>query len=118
LEENPDFKRWYDNLARGSEYTAKENARVLYRFLQNSDLTAAGLVESAKEDLRGVEDMLMDFVNDLHEEGYSPNYIHNYLKAVRSWLRFNGVRLVRRIKIGNLDRTPTIEDERIPSGMS
>jgi hypothetical protein len=37
------------------------------------------------------------------------------LKAVRSWLRYNDVRLTRKIKISNPNATPTIEDEKIPS---
>jgi len=57
----------------------------------------------------------MDFVTKLHREGYSPGYIENYLKAVRSWLEFNEVKLVRKIKIGNRNATPTIEDERVPT---
>lgn len=115
LEENPDFRRWYDNLARGSEYTAKDRARTLYRFLEKHDLTAVGLVELARKDRRGVEDLLMDFISKLHSEDYSPGYMANYLKAVKSWLQFNGIRLVRRIKIGNRSRTPTIEEERVPT---
>lgn len=115
LEESPDFGRWFDNLARGSEATAGESARVLYRFLRIHDLTPAGLAEMGMEDVRAVEDLLMDFVTRLHGEGKAPGYIENYVKAVRSWLMFNGVRLVRRIKIGNLGSTPTIEDERVPT---
>lgn len=95
--------------------TARENARVLYRFLKAYDMTAKGLVEMARRDRRRVEDILSDFITDLHEKGYSPGYMENYLKAVRSWLIYNDVRLVRRIKIGNRSRTPTIEDERVPT---
>jgi len=75
-------------------------------------MAVLGLVELAKKDRRRVEDMLMDFVGDLHREGKAPNYIDNYLKVVRSWLNFNEVRLVRRIKIGNRNLTPTIANER------
>jgi len=116
LEENPNFRRWYENLARGSEGTARERARVLYRFLRFHDLTPDGLVELAMGDRRGVEDTLSDFVAGLHREGKSPGYIENYLKAVRSWLEYNEIRLVRRIKIGNRSATPSIEDERVPTG--
>jgi len=115
LEENRVFRRWYDNLARGSEGTARERARVLYRFLGIHDLTASGLAEMATEDVRAVEDLLMDFVTRLHREGKAPGYIENYVKAVKSWLEFNGVKLVRRIKIGNRNHTPTLEDERVPT---
>jgi len=73
------------------------------------------LVEFAGGDMRGFEDMLMDFVARLYREGKAPNYIANYLKAVRSWLNFHGISLVRKIKIGNQSFTPTIADERVPT---
>lgn len=115
LEENEDFKRWYNNLARGSDVTAKETARVLYRFLKKHDMTPTSLVELAKKDRRRVEDLLSDFISELHGRGNSPAYMANYLSAVKSWLSYNEIRLVRRIKIGNRSRTPTIEDERVPT---
>ncbi|MCW3992553.1 MAG: site-specific integrase, partial [Candidatus Bathyarchaeota archaeon] len=115
LNEDPVFRRWYENLARGSEWTARTRARDLYRFLRKHDMTPGGLVELAERDRRGVENLLMDFIAELHEESYSPGYIENYLKTVRSWLEFNEIRLVRKIKIGKRGRTPTIEDERVPT---
>lgn len=47
--------------------------------------------------------MFMDLIAELHREEYSPGYIENCLKTVRSWLEFNNIRLVRKIKIGNRD---------------
>ncbi|MBL7080771.1 site-specific integrase [Candidatus Bathyarchaeota archaeon] len=116
LDEEPDFRRWYENLARGSELTAKESAKSLYRFLRmHEDLSPKGFVELALKDQKAVENILMDFVGKLHMEGKSSNYIANYLKAIRSWLNFNDITLVRKIKIGDRNRTPTIEDERVPT---
>jgi len=115
LDEDPDFRRWFDNLARGSEATAVERARVLYRFLTFHGLSPRALVDLAKKDRRKVEDVLSDFVAKILKEGKSPSYVENYLKAVRSWLEYNEIRLVRRIKIGNRNLTPTIEDERVPT---
>ena len=115
LEENNDFRRWYENLTRGSEHTARVRSRDLYRFLKIHDMTPRSIVELAETDKRRIEDMLMDFIHKLHQKGYSPGYMENYLKAVRSWLQFNGIRLVRKIKIGNSKATPTIEDERVPT---
>ena len=40
--------------------------------------------------------------------GRSPGYVVNYVKAVRSWLEYNEIRLYRRIKVGNRNLTPTI----------
>jgi len=57
----------------------------------------------------------MDFVSKLHRDGKSPGYIENYLKAVRSWLEFNGIKLMRKIKIGNRNETPSIAEERVPT---
>ena len=115
LEENDVFRRWYNNLAMGSKVTAKERARVLYRFVVKKGMTVDGLVEMGVRDVREVEDLLMDFVSELHGEGKSPGYIESYLKAVKSWLLFNSVQLVRKIKIGNRGATPTLDDERVPT---
>ena len=73
----------------GSRLTAKEGAKILYRFLKNHEdiATPMSLVEIARRDRREVEDILQDFVTRLHGEGKSGNYIANYLKVVRSWLR-------------------------------
>jgi len=71
-------------------------------------------VEKAKEDIHQFENMLFDFVSKLEREGKAPSYIDNYITCVKSWLRFNGIILVRKIKVGNTSRTPTIEDERVP----
>jgi hypothetical protein len=116
LDEDPTFKRWFDNLARGSARTARERARVLYRFLRIHDLTPSSLVEMGKEDVEKVEDLLMDFVSELYRNGKAPGYIDHYLTAVKSWLGFNRIELARRIKIGNRNHTPTIDDERVPTG--
>lgn len=115
LLEDDEFRRWHENLARGSHATAVERARVLYRFLNIHDMTARALVDLAQQDRRRVEDLLSDFVDKLLKEGKSPGYVENYLKAVKSWLEYNEIRLVRRIKIGNRGATPTIDDERVPT---
>ena len=75
LKEKPEFRQWYENLARGSEATAKERARILYRFLTHHNMTADGLAVLAKEDRRKVEDIPSDFMGKLNREGKSPRYI-------------------------------------------
>ncbi len=115
LLEEPGFRRWYDNLSRGSELTAKERSRVLNRFLEQHDMTPTNLVEMGKEDVEAVENLVLDFVSKLHREGKAPSYIGTYIVAIKSWLRFNRIILVRKIKVGNKNLTPTLEDERIPT---
>jgi len=45
---------------------------------------------------RKFEKRLMAFINKLRDEGYSPGYIENYLKAVRSWAEYHEVILLKK----------------------
>jgi hypothetical protein len=115
LAEYPDLGRFYNNLARRSENTAKERVRVLYRFLTKNNYTPTSLVETASKDKKQIENTLLDFTTQLSKEGKAPGYIENYIKAVRTWLSFNGIELKQRINIGNRNEQPTIENERVPT---
>jgi len=115
LEEHEDFRRWYDNLARGSINTANENARVLYRFLRKNNMTLTTKLAQVNNDRRAFENHLLDFVTQQEKQGKAPTYIENYLKVVNSWLKYNDHKPITKIKIGNRNRRPTIEDERIPN---
>jgi len=64
---------------------------------------------------RKFEKRLMAFINKLRDEGYSPGYIENYLKAVRSWAEYHEVILRKKYKVGNRNITPTLEDEVVPT---
>ncbi len=115
LLEDEDVRRWHENLARGSPVTADENIRVLYRYLRRFGMTPRELSDRAKVNRRAVEDQLQDFIGDLEREGKAPQYILNYVKAVKSWLGFNEITLVRRFKVTNAYTTPSLEDERVPT---
>ena len=78
-------------------------------------MTPQTIVDQAKKDPHKFEDFLFDFVTRLESENKSPTYIQIYLKVVKGWLQFNGITLHRRIKVGDTSRTPTIEDERVPT---
>jgi len=114
LEEHEDFRRWYDNLARGSINTANENARVLYRFLRKNNTTLDDMLDQVSTDRRVFENHLLDFVTQQEKQGKAPAYIKNYLKVVNSWLKYNDHKPITKIKLGNRNRRPTIENERIP----
>ena len=115
MEQNSTLRRWYENLARGSPITAQTNARTLIRFCRLVEMTPSEMVEAATNNRREFEDRLFDFVTELQKQGKAPTYIAGYLKCVKSWLRFNDIILVRKIKTGNTALTPTIEDERVPT---
>ncbi len=77
-------------------------------------MTPSSIVELGHTNQRKVEDILMDFVTELHRQDKAPGYIENYIKSVKSWLRFHDIILTRKITIGNRGSTPSIEDERVP----
>jgi len=112
---SPAVNRWLTNLTRGSPITAEVALRRLGRVCELLETSPLGLVENAGEDLKGLQDSLEDLVTRLEAEEKSPGYILGLLKATRSWLRYNDVKLTRRIKVSNPNRTPTLEDEKIPS---
>jgi len=108
---DPDLKRWYNNLARGSQLTADVRLRRLLYFCRLYHITPA---ELATKNLRAVTDLIEDHVTWMEERNYSPGYIENTVKSVKSWLRHFEVEIKRPIKIANVDTTPTLEKERVP----
>jgi len=114
-ESAPAVRRWLTNLARGSPITAEVALRRLGRVCELLETTPQKLLEEAERDVKGLQDSFEDLVTRLESEGKSPGYILGLLKAVKSWLRYNDVRLTRRIKVSNSTATPTIENEQVPS---
>jgi hypothetical protein len=111
LLEDPEVKRWYKNLARGSQITADVYLRRLGSFCFSRGLSAGELVARGE----GVVDLLLDAVTELEEQGYAGGYVASTVKAVRSWIRHNRVKLPVYIKIAGSDDTPTLEDEQTPT---
>jgi len=58
---------------------------------------------------------LLDYVTSEESRGISGSAIHAYVKSVRSWLAFNGVKVDRRIRVRGADQTPTLRDEEVPT---
>ncbi len=112
---DPDVKRWYDNIARGSIITADVRLRRLGVYCENTKTIPKKFAQIGIKNVRDVEDLLLDYVSYLEKKGYAPSYIEDILKALRSWLSFNYVKLVRKIKIKNADIPVTLENEEIPS---
>ena len=112
---DPDVKRWYQNIARGSTMTADVRLRRLGVYCERTDMTPKEFAQIGINNVKEAEDTLLDYVSFLEKSGYAPSYIEDILKALRSWLLFNYVKLVRKIKIKNADIPVTLENEEIPS---
>jgi hypothetical protein len=115
FEKNQDLQRWLRNVRRGSPVHAEIVRRQLGRLCELLSTTPEGMVKQAKNNKKGFQDSLEDLVAQLEAEGKSPGYIIGLLKAVRSWLRYNDVALMRGIKVSNRNATPTIENEQVPT---
>jgi len=111
---HPEIKRWYDNLARGSEITAEVRLRRLDKFCEVHETTPMQLADLGMRDLRAATNLLEDHITWMEDENYSPGYVEDFVKAIKSWLGHFDVQIRRRLKIRNTDYTPTLQDERVP----
>jgi hypothetical protein len=103
LLENPQVKRWYDNLMRKSELTANVYLRRLSLFCKKWCLTPADLLQ---KDPQEVHSLLVDTVTELEGKDYAGSYGKGFVKAVKSWLSFNNISLGER-KINFTDPNDT-----------
>ena len=111
---NPDVRRWYDNLARGSRLTADGRLRRLGRFCEMHQMAPVQLAGLAVRDLRAATDLLEDRITMMESEGYAPGYIQDQIKTIKSWLRHFEVEVRRKMRVTAPDRTPTLQNERVP----
>lgn len=113
---NPDVKRWYDNMVRGSPLTAEGHLRKLGRFCEIQNTAPINLAKLAIKDLRSTTDMLEDHITMMESQDYSSGYIEEHVNAVKSWLRHFDIIIKRRIRVPSLGFLPTLENERVPNG--
>jgi len=112
LLENPQLKRWYDNVSRASELTAEVDLRRLGLFCNKWCLTPTGLLEKTSQEIHS---LLVDTVTELEKKGYAGSYLQGIVKGVKSWLSFNNVGLgERKINFTDPDDTPTLREEKAP----
>jgi hypothetical protein len=111
---DPDIKRWYTNVARGSPITAEVHLRRLSLFCEQNKLTPQELANLGKTARKRLEDLIQDHVTRMESEDKSPGYIAGILKGVKSWLAHNEVEVKRKVRISNRGATPSIGDERVP----
>jgi len=112
LLEDVDVRRWYENVARGSQVTADVYLRRLGAFCQHFGKSPKDLLSMGEAELYN---LLLDYVSVMERKGHAGSYIKSALKAVKSWLAHNGIEIRRKIKIKGADDAPTLRDERVPT---
>lgn len=111
---NPDIKRWYEGLERGSELTAEKWLYKLGKFCDDHSMTPTHLIELAMKDTKGATDLIQDHIKMMEEAGNAGSHVDGTVKSVISWLGHFDLKPMRRFKIANRDTTPTLEEERVP----
>jgi len=77
-------------------------------------MTAMEFAELGTKDLSRATDLIEDYITRCEEKSYAPAYIDTLVKAAKSWLRQFDLQIKRKIKIKNLESTPTLEGEKVP----
>jgi integrase len=112
LLKDADFKRWVDNITRGS-------ATYGYEMLRRMGYVEKRFKKSPKDfskmSQKQATDFILDLVGKLEDEKKSGTYISNIVKAIRSWLDYNGIEVKQKIKISNRDDLTKFADERPPT---
>jgi len=102
---DPEVRRWYDNIARGSIITADVYLPRLGLFCEKNNTTAKILAEMDE----------IDNVTRLEGRGHAGSYIESIVKAVKSCLEHNSKQLKGKVRITDAGDTPTLRDERTPT---
>jgi hypothetical protein len=112
LLEDPEVKRWHQNVARGSRITADVYLRRLGSLCNARHISLDELLKIGERELTN---LLMDIVSEMEEQNYAGSYIESAVKSVKSWLRHNRIKLSVCIKIKGADDTPTLTNEQSPT---
>ncbi len=112
LFEDPDVRRWYDNLARGSRATADVYLRRVGAFCETAKTTPKKFALLGELE---IYNLMLDYVSAMEKEGYTGSYIDSTLKCLKSWLSHNGKEVKRKIKIKGARDAPSLRDERVPT---
>ena len=113
LSSDPNLKRWYNNTKHGSIITAEVGLQRIGRTCKLFNTTPAKL---AKMEVKEATDFLLDLVTQLHDEGKQPRYIENFVKVLKSWFKYSGIKIEQKIKIPENGKKPSrVEQEISPT---
>lgn len=111
LEDDPEVKRWFNNLARGSIITAHERLRRLGRLCEVFHATPKELIQRKRKAPEKFDNLMMDFADESLRNGAKPNAVRNNLITLRSWLSHFGLKIDKKIKLPIEDAV----EETVPS---
>ncbi len=104
-------REWYESMARGSPQRAYVDLSSLGWFCTQNGVSPKGLAALGPW---GCEDLFRRLVARMEAQGRAPCYIKSVLRAVSNWLRWNGVEVIREIKVSNPGERPARKRWAIP----
>lgn len=112
LLQDQDTKGWHDSLE--SETTRINYPKHLVEYLLYRNLSVKQLIKNFKNDQVREAKRLQEFVN-LQLKRLAPGSVANYVSALQNRLEYDGISLVKRIRIPNRHIHPTVTEQTIPT---
>ena len=106
LLQNPDVKRWHDNLAARSVITAGVYKRTMGLYCELEDTTPEKILAEAQS--KSFRDGFTDFIRKLESEKKAGSYIERFKKVVLSWTSYNGLVVQLKVNIRGVNDSPTL----------
>ncbi|MCS5534240.1 MAG: hypothetical protein NZ802_00150, partial [Candidatus Poseidoniales archaeon] len=107
LKRFPEVETWYKTSCQGSKETGRLQLCNLGNFCAWADLLPAQMVHMDEEELHPI---LRRFIDHEIERGMTGATVSKRISAIRSWLRGNGKKIIRPLKIPDAGASPTLDD--------
>ncbi len=113
LLEEPDVRRWYENLEAKSVITATVYLRTLGLYCKLAETSPKEILAGAQT--KKFRDGFTDFIRRMERAGKAGSYVERFKKVILSWTSYNNLEVKLKVNIKGSSDTPTVANERIPS---
>lgn len=113
--QDPDVKRWFENLKAKSILTATVYLRTLGYYCELTGETPQKIVKDSMENPIEFKNRFSDFIRDLEKKGKAGSYLARFKRVLRSWTRYHNIDVKLDINIAGENESPTLVNERVPS---
>jgi len=113
LTNDPDVRRWFENLKSRSIITATVYLRCLGLYCDLNQTTPKQILEKAGT--KKFKNDFTDFIRKLENQGKAGSYVVKFKKVLNSWFAYNDVNVKLKVNIAGEYDAPTLREERVPS---
>lgn len=113
LLEEPDVRRWFENLEAKSVITATVYLRTLGLYCGLAETSPRKILAEARS--KRFRDGFTDFIRRMEKEDKAGSYVERFKKVILSWTSYNNLEVKLKVNIKGSSDTPTIANERVPS---